>query len=88
MWYGYIAIQSVKKLMVPQFSFPEGLSSNNVRRVATEIELNQVVFSPLSSVEESNSSFVFLLTTEESLLYGVCVMHDELLRVRLAFPFH
>ena len=68
--------------MVPQFSFPGGLSSTNVLRVGTELEMNQVVFVPLSSVEESNSSFVFLLTMEESLLYGVCVTHDELLRVR------
>lgn len=58
------------------------MSSDNVRRLATEIEMNQLVFAPLSTVEESNSSFVFLLTTEDALLYGVCVLHEELLRVR------
>jgi hypothetical protein len=68
--------------MVTQFTFPEGMSSNNVQRLATEIEMNQVVFAPLSTVEESNSSFVFLLTGEDALLYGVCVIHEELLRVR------
>lgn len=66
---------------MPQFSFPEGISSNNVKRVTTDIEMNQIVFSPLSSVEESDSSFVFLLTAEDALLYGVCVVHEELLRV-------
>lgn len=72
--------------MVQQFTFPQGMSSDNVRRLATEIEMNQLVFAPLSTVEESNSSFVFLLTTEDALLYGVCVIHEELLRVRI--PIH
>lgn len=69
--------------MIQEFTFPEGMSSDNVKKVATEIEMNQLVFAPLSTVEESNSSFVFLLTTEDALLYGICVIHEELVRVRI-----
>jgi hypothetical protein len=83
--YCYPPSEKVQGLMVTQFTFPEGLSSRNVRRLATEIEMNQVVFAPLSSVEESDSSFVFVLTGEDSLLYGVCVLHEELLRDGLSF---
>jgi len=69
-----------------QFGFPDGVS---VRAIADDIansELHEIQFGSLSKLEDSDHSFVFLVTGSNLTLYGFCVVQNELLSVVFYLP--
>lgn len=83
--HSFPADYDLSKLEVSQFCFPTGMDPKLVRRSASESGLNSFVYGPLTRLEESNNSFIILLTTEDCLLYGCCVHVDEMLRSNPSF---
>lgn len=45
-------------------------------------ELHEIQFGSLANLEVSTHSYVFTMTGTSSMLYGCCVVHNELLSVR------
>eukprot|EP01121_Diplochlamys_sp_Union-15-3_P009250 TRINITY_DN2515_c0_g1_i1.p1 TRINITY_DN2515_c0_g1~~TRINITY_DN2515_c0_g1_i1.p1 ORF type:complete len:343 (+),score=27.26 TRINITY_DN2515_c0_g1_i1:39-1067(+) len=70
---------NVSSLHVSQFCFPNGVKTKVVKRTQSSSKKNALLFGSLANLEKSNRSFVILLSGEKHLLYGVCVVNDELL---------
>lgn len=82
--------------LIPHFCFPNGLTTTANQRVISGSALNALLYSPLGTyldvvspnnsdlaqLEEPAHSFVFLLTGEAAVYYGVCVLKIETLDVR------
>jgi hypothetical protein len=69
--------------MIPHFCFPNGLTTTANQRVNSGSNLNSLLYSPMAQLEEPGNSFVFLLTGEATVYYGICVLKMETLDVRL-----
>lgn len=63
---------------LPLFCFPEGLRVRRLKRTASNSRVNEVRYSNLRKLEAPNASFTFLLTGQDLVMYGVCVLSDEL----------
>jgi hypothetical protein len=64
---------------LPLFCFPDGVRLKRLRRTASSSRINEVRYSNLATLESDRSSFTFLLTGHDAVLYGVCVHAEELL---------
>ena len=64
---------------LPLFCFPDGVRLKKLRRTASSSRINEVRYSNLATLESDRSSFTFLLTGHDAVLYGVCVHSEELL---------
>lgn len=69
---------------VPYFCFPSGLKVSAYERTASMSFRNGIIFGNLDKAEDSNNSFVFLITGGVNLYYGICVIQDELLDVSIS----
>jgi len=65
--------------MIPHFCFPSGLKTTAMQRACSASSLNSVLFSPMTQLEEPRNSFVFLLTGDTTVYYGVCILRMETL---------
>ena len=74
------------------FSFTKlikkGIPTKPIRLRESQSELNSILFGSMESVQKSANSYVFLLTNNTQLYYGVCVAHDEILEVIKKTHFH
>ena len=73
------------QLNLPPFCFPSGVDVVTFERTASLSARNEIIFGSLDKVEDSNNSFVFLITGGVNVYYGVCVIQSELLDVRKNF---
>jgi len=75
--------------MIPglaDFCFPSGIQPTKLRKTKSNSNLLQVLYSQSYNHEQDNA-FVFMLTTiEKELLYGVCVVKHESVRVSVDAP--
>lgn len=67
---------------VVHFCFPHGVEARRIVASQSMSTENGILYDSLKRVEQSDSSYVFLITTADSVLYGVCVRRNELLDVR------
>eukprot|EP01102_Stenamoeba_stenopodia_P010547 TRINITY_DN3193_c0_g1_i1.p1 TRINITY_DN3193_c0_g1~~TRINITY_DN3193_c0_g1_i1.p1 ORF type:complete len:745 (-),score=145.87 TRINITY_DN3193_c0_g1_i1:41-2275(-) len=80
--------ESLSKLLnsqIAQFCFPEGITPlctmhSDSSQGAMSPPIRKALFTPLSDLEKSDNSFVFLLNTGEYVLYGMCVIHNEVVK--------
>ncbi|KAL6060036.1 UDENN domain-containing protein [Balamuthia mandrillaris] len=63
---------------VADFCFPEGVKARCIDIRASMTKLNEVLFASLSKLEESEHSYSFVMTGQETLFYGFCVKQEEL----------
>jgi hypothetical protein len=70
------------------FLFPYGIHTSSIQRSQSMSSVNQVLYGALSQLESGNHSFVFLINTGESLLYGCCVCRDEFVSSKPSFLAH
>ncbi len=63
---------------LPLFCFPDGVRLKKLRRTASSSRINEVRYSNLATLESPRSSFTFLLTGHDEVLYGVCVHSEEM----------
>jgi hypothetical protein len=68
-------------LSVKDFAFPTGVEVRGFSSKMSSTDLLSIRFSSASSLEMPDSSFVFVMTTQ-NLLYGVCVYTEEILSDR------
>ncbi|EFA81997.1 putative guanine nucleotide exchange factor [Heterostelium album PN500] len=59
------------------FCFPDGIKLLQVSRRSSLTEIHAVLFKSLSQLEGSDTSFMFLITGGEHLLYVACVLNTE-----------
>jgi len=64
---------------VAHFCFPVGVEVTAVERTKSASSYNELRFGQLATVEQTQNSFIFLITGQEHLLYGVCVINTELI---------
>lgn len=64
---------------LPLFCFPDGVRIKKLKRTTSNSRINEVRYSNLSALEGPRTSFCFLLTGLDHVLYGVCVHSEELL---------
>ncbi|EGC38597.1 hypothetical protein DICPUDRAFT_96860 [Dictyostelium purpureum] len=69
---------------VVNFCFPDGVKLIQIKRRNSLTEFNSVLYKSLSQLEGSDSSFMFLITGGEHLMYGCCVLNTELIN---EFPY-
>ncbi|KAF2072012.1 hypothetical protein CYY_006675 [Polysphondylium violaceum] len=75
--YQYPQNQTLPNDMIEQFCFPTGIESRSSQRSYSSSSLNQVSFCNLSHLSNPSHSFVFLLTTQNTLYYGICIIKEE-----------
>jgi hypothetical protein len=63
---------------IASFCFPSGVETRLVPKTRSASELKSLVFGSLSQLESTENSFIFLIT-DERLLYGTCVLVNEVL---------
>ncbi|KYQ93069.1 putative GTPase activating protein (GAP) [Tieghemostelium lacteum] len=63
--------------MIEQFCFPTGVTSRSSQRSLSSSSINQVAFCNLTHLLSPQSSFIFLITTQSILYYGICIVKDE-----------
>jgi hypothetical protein len=68
---------------VAQFCFPEGITPTCVDSQHSGLVHSRALYIPLSDLEKSDNSFIFLLNTGDLVLYGMCVLHNEPVKVLL-----
>jgi len=56
-----------------------GVEVTAVERTKSASSYNELRFGQLATVEQTQNSFIFLITGQEHLLYGVCVINTELI---------
>ncbi|KAL6065591.1 DENN domain containing protein [Balamuthia mandrillaris] len=77
--------------LVGSFCFPNGVKPRLIPARERDTTLNEVLYGSLETLEDSNHSFVFVMTGTNLLLYGFCVYQFELLSDKPSFaskPFY
>lgn len=64
---------------IKEFCFPDGVKASSIPRTQSLSAQNEILFGSLSLLEASQSSYIILLTTEKSLIYGICVVTSTIL---------
>jgi hypothetical protein len=70
---------------IAQYCFPTGVRVKLLQRTKSSSARNEILYGSLEKLEDSESSFVILITGAEHLVYGICVLKYELLNKRLSF---
>eukprot|EP01119_Soliformovum_irregulare_P017830 TRINITY_DN5357_c0_g1_i1.p2 TRINITY_DN5357_c0_g1~~TRINITY_DN5357_c0_g1_i1.p2 ORF type:complete len:578 (-),score=183.77 TRINITY_DN5357_c0_g1_i1:70-1803(-) len=69
----------LKHDFVANFCFPRGIEVVCHERTKSASDQLELMFGQFSKVEGTDSSFIFLISGEENILYGVCVLQPELI---------
>lgn len=86
MFHSWLMMMSPAILTCLLSNYLEGiLQKNNVRLTDSQSDINRILFGSLSQLEKSSNSFVFLVTKDTDVFYGICVRQEELLEVSNAF---
>lgn len=67
---------------VVHFCFPHGVEAQQIIASQSMSTENEILYDSLKRIERSNSSYVFILNTNDGVLFGVCVRRKELHDVR------
>lgn len=78
-----VAVQNEQA--IAQYCFPTGVRVKLLQRTKSSSARNEILYGSLEKLEDSESSFVILITGAEHLIYGICVLKHELLNKRLSF---
>jgi hypothetical protein len=78
-----VAVQNEQA--IAQYCFPTGVRVKLLQRTKSASARNEILYGSLEKLEDSESSFVILITGAEHLIYGICVLKYELLNKRLSF---
>lgn len=62
---------------IDNFCFPNGVEVRKLKRKFSSPEIQSIMFSSLSNLENPKNTFVFVMTTD-TLIYGCCVYVDEI----------
>jgi len=67
---------------ITKMCFPNGVAIKPLPRTASLSHTNEIMFGNLAEIEKSEHSYIFLMTTDSHLLYGICVTQWELVQDR------
>eukprot|EP01117_Protostelium_nocturnum_P003535 TRINITY_DN1461_c0_g2_i1.p1 TRINITY_DN1461_c0_g2~~TRINITY_DN1461_c0_g2_i1.p1 ORF type:complete len:546 (-),score=165.92 TRINITY_DN1461_c0_g2_i1:111-1748(-) len=71
---------------LPHFCFPSGINVEAVEKTKSGSNYNEILFGQFSRVESSNNSYVFVMTGQENLYYGICVTESCPIQSRVMLP--
>jgi hypothetical protein len=66
---------------IVHFCFPHGVPTKGIVASPSMSAENEIFYDSLKKLERSDSSYVFRISTEAGVIFGVCVRRDELLEV-------
>lgn len=73
----YCTSEKVIDESIDNFCFPNGVEVRKLKRKYSSPDIQSIMFSSLSSLENPKNTFVFVMTTD-TLIYGCCVYVDEI----------